>query len=732
MWYFSLNMPVSRVVRLVRALLIIFGRPIFWLAAASFVASLFILQQTLRSIGLFFYTVGQATILFPRFLFIRKRFLLAATLGFLLYLAAAGGKFFAEMPQPGQLLTRDQAVSSKIYDRDGRLLFKIYKNQNRTLVPLSEVPDHVKTATVAIEDAEFYNHHGFSIKGIARSLRRNLARGQLTGGSTITQQLVKNALLSPEKTLSRKLKEITLSIRVELTFTKDQILEMYLNEVSYGGSAYGIEEAAQVYFGRSVRNINLAEAALLAGLPQAPTTYSPFGANPQLSKARQLEVLSRMAQEGFITTQQAQAGAARQLVLAPQRTDISAPHFVMYVRQLLAQKYGERLVEEGGLEVTTSLDLNLQKMTQNVVAEEIKKIQRLNISNGAALITVPATGEVLAMVGSRDYFDRQIDGNFNVTTSNRQPGSAIKPVNYSYALESRLYTPASILSDSPITYQAAGSPAYSPGNYDNKFRGPVTLRTALGSSLNIPAVKALASYGVDKMILQGQKLGITTWENPSRFGLSLTLGGGEVKPVDMAVVYAVLANYGKRVNLKPILKVTDYKGRVLEDGGCTDCAKQVLDQSITFQLTDILRDNDARTPAFGPSSLLVIPNHPEVAVKTGTSQNLRDNWAIGYTKDYVVVTWVGNNNNRPMAHVASGVTGATPIWHKIMANLVADKSSYSWSVPDGLVVVGICGDNGKKEYFLAGTQPAFACIPKPQAQKEEKPEESNQPAGQIL
>ena len=607
----------------------------------------------------------------------------------------------------------------------------------------------MQLATIAIEDAEFYTHHGFSVKGIIRSARRNITRGEKAGGSTITQQLVKNTLLSPEKTFSRKLKEVILAIIVETKFDKDQILEMYLNEVSYGGASYGIEEASRLYFGKSARDLTLAQSALLAGLPKAPTTYSPFG-NPELAQARQLEVLSRMVQEGFITGDEAQTSAQEELILAPQEKNIKAPHFVMYVKQILAEKYGQKMLEVGGLEVFTSLDLSLQEHAQETVSEEVQKIRSLRISNGAALVTNPQTGEILAMIGSYDYFAKNIDGNFNITSAQRQPGSAIKPVNYSFALESKKYTSTSMIGDTPVTY--VGSPPYTPRNYDNKFRGNVTLRTALGSSLNIPAVKVLASYGVNNMIDQAEKLGITTWGNRSRFGLSLTLGGGEVKMVDMAVVYGTFANMGTKVALNPILEVRDAKGRVLESSPCSalesdkvnsihfappvraeqvtppkPCAQSVLDPGVAFILTDILKDNNARTPAFGPNSLLVIPNHPEVAVKTGTTQNLRDNWAIGYTKDYVVAAWVGNNNNTGMAYVASGVTGATPIWHKIFASLLKDKPSVLWIPPDSVVGVNACG---RTEYFLEGTQRNFTCIVKKDEDKEKDKEDKR--ANRIL
>lgn len=651
-----------------------------------------------------------------------------------------------DLPKPGVLATRDQVVSTKIYDRNGTLLFKIYRNQNRTLVPLSDIPTEVRQATIAIEDADFYSHPGFSIRGITRAFLKNTTQGEMTGGSTITQQLIKNTLLSSEKTLTRKIKELVLATQVELNFSKDQILEMYFNEVGYGGATYGIEEAGEYYFGKSVRNLNLAETALLAGLPKAPTTYSPFGTNPQLAKQRQLEVLERMVEQGYITSDVAQEAGEAELKFTNRMTDIKAPHFVMYVKQLLVDRYGERVVEEGGLEVTTSLDLNLQNMAEKIVQEEIQKIKHLGISNGAALITNPKNGEVLAMVGAKDYFDQKGDGNYNVTTALRQPGSSIKPVNYSYALEHKIYSAASLLSDSPVTYSIAGSPPYSPRNYDSTYRGNVPLRTALASSLNIPAVKTLATYGVSNMITHATKMGITTWNDPKRYGLSLTLGGGEVKMTDMNVVYGVFANKGKRTDLLPILKVTNYRGQTLEDGNCAgtipsfvsqvhaaeagahECGREVLNPQVAFIITNILSDNNARSPVFGSRSKLVIPGHPEVAVKTGTTQNLRDNWAIGFTQDYVVTTWVGNNNNKPMSYVASGVTGATPIWQKIMIELTKNKPSLPWEEPQGLLKVAICPRTGtlpcqgcpgsKTEYFLPGTEPKAMCIFKPEATPE--------------
>ncbi len=667
--------------------------------------------------------------------------------------------FLRNLPSPNHLITRQRPLTTKILARDGTILFKIYKDQNRTLVPLENIPQSLKLATIAIEDKNFYHHGGFSYRGIFRALRRNIFDQKLQGGSTITQQLVKNALLSPEKTFTRKVREIILSILVELKFSKDEILEMYFNEVAYGGTAYGAEEAAQMYFGKSVTTLNLAEAAFLAGLPAAPTTFSPFGANPELAKIRQAEVLRRMREDGYITAEMAEAAKTLALTFFPQTTPITAPHFVMYVKDLLVKEYGEQNVLQGGLEVHTSLDPQIQAIAEAAVKTEIAKLSRLHITNGAALVTAPRTGEILAMVGSKDYFDFASDGQVNVTTRLRQPGSSIKPINYAVALTNG-FTPATIINDAPICYIIPGQKPYCPKNYDNKFHGSVTLRTALASSYNVPAVKTLSVNGVARMIEQGQKMGITTWEDPSRFGLSLTLGGGEVTMVDMAVAYGTLANLGLRTNLHPILKVVDSKGKVLEEFVCKENSKaegtspssapvaqgdiaqaaslplpcsatRALSPSVAYQLTSILSDNSARAPAFGSNSLLNIPRH-QVAVKTGTTQNLRDNWTIGYTQNFVVATWVGNNDNTPMSYVASGITGASPIWRNIFDTILANEPDQNFTEPQDLIKVKICtltgqlscsGCPSREELFLPGTEPKTACTPEQIDQLKQKQQE---------
>jgi penicillin-binding protein 1C len=627
--------------------------------------------------------------------------------------------FYKPLPHPTELGKRTPQVSTKIYDRNGILLYKIYRDENRSIVPLSQIPIHVRLATLAAEDAEFYENPGFSIKGIVRALIQNINSRDLQGGSTITQQLVKNVLLTPERTLTRKIKELILAIEVEATYTKDQILEMYLNQVGYGGTAYGIAEAAEEYFGKNIRDLNLAEAAFLAGLPQSPTAHSPYGQTPELGIRRQKEVLHLMTVNKFITPFQEAEATKESLVFVPKRNQILAPHFVMYIRQMLVDKYGEDMVEKGGLEVTTSLDLSIQQMAEHVVSSEVNKIRNLNVGNGAALVVKPQTGEILAMVGSKDYFDKTGDGQVNVTARLRQPGSSIKVVNYAYALQSANFTPATYINDSPITYIIPGSQPYKPVNYDGRFKGNVTLRNALAQSRNIPAVKILASYGVPKMVEQGQKMGIKSWDNPAKFGLSLTLGGGAVTALDMARVYSTFANYGETPELIPILSVKNYKGRLLESN--SPKLRRSLDTRAAFLMNSILSDNNARAPEFGFNSFLNIPGHPEVAVKTGTSNDLRDNWTDGYNKDYLVITWVGNNNNAPMSRIASGVTGASPIWNKIMSALLQGKSSVEWKVPEGVTRITCPG--GKSEWFMSDRILPTFCAPPPSPQPSGKPED---------
>ncbi|MDP4030659.1 MAG: PBP1A family penicillin-binding protein [Patescibacteria group bacterium] len=640
--------------------------------------------------------------------------------GLLLLLVLGYGlvTIFAGLPSPGQLGSDTFPVSTKILDRNGQLLYEIYTDQNRTPVKISDLPEYVKEATIAIEDKNFYKHHGFAWEGITRAILNTVFKRNLQGGSTITQQLVKTTLLTPERTFKRKIREALLALATEIRYSKDEILELYLNHVPYGGTAYGVEQAAHTYFDKNAKDLSLAEAALLAGLPQAPTRYSPFGANPETAKERQAQVLQRMLEDKYINQDEYQQALDEPLSFAPQTNNIRAPHFSLYIKQLLVDKYGEALVEKGGLRVTTSLDLDLQNFAQDTVATEVGKLNQAKVSNGAALITKPRTGEILAMVGSQDYFDLSIDGNVNVTTRLRQPGSSIKPINYAAGLGNG-YTPATMFLDVPVCFSVPGQPSYCPRNYDYKFHGPVQMRFALGNSFNIPAVKMLAANGVETMIATASAMGITTFTDPSRYGLSLTLGGGEVYMTDMAVAFGVFANAGLKVELTPILKVETYQGKVLEEINFEEslpAGEKVVSPEITYLISHILLDNNARSQAFGSGSQLVIPGHA-VSVKTGTTDDLRDNWTIGFTPSFLVATWVGNNDNQPMSpYLVSGISGAAPIWHKIMVETLKDQPDEWPTKPENVVGLEVCSLTGFRprpdepcatrfEYFIKGSEP---------------------------
>lgn len=612
-------------------------------------------------------------------------------------------KFSSQIPSPKELTLSNRPLTTQILDRNGNLLYQIYEGRNREIVELDQISPYLKNATVAIEDKHFYYHPGVDPLGIFRAIQTNLAiqgdafKGE--GGSTITQQLIKNTMLTPDQTLSRKIKEAALAFWTERIYTKDEILKMYLNEAPYGGPAWGIQAAAQMYFGKSAKDINLAESAFLAGLTAAPTNYSPYGIHPEKSKQRQGEVLRRMTEDGYITPGLADAALSETLNFRPRGIDIKAPHFVMYVRQLLASKYGERVVSQGGLKVVTTLDLKIQEMAEDVVENQVSKLAKLKVGNGAAMISDAANGQILAMVGSKNYFDPQ-DGSFNVALALRQPGSSIKPVTYATAFKEG-YGPATILLDTPITYKNPWGQSYSPINYDSRFHGPVTIRTALGSSYNIPAVKMLASTGLPAMLETAKNLGITSLNNPDNYGLSLTLGGGAVKMIEMMSVYNTFASGGIKYTPQAILTVTDAEGNILEDHQ-QDTGKRVLSEEIAYLITHILSDDKARVPAFGAKSLLNIDGYT-VAVKTGTSDDKRDNLTFGFNPEYVVGVWVGNNDNSPMdPKLTSGITGAAPIWHDIMANLLTGKPDTPFKRPIGVVEVTV---RGRKDLGIAGQSP---------------------------
>ncbi len=654
--------------------------------------------------------------------------------------------FFHDLPSPKKLSSGEYPVSTQIFDRNGKLLYEVYADEHRTPVQLASLPLYVSQAAIAIEDKDFYKHWGFSVQGMIRALKNTVFANKLQGGSTITQQLVKTALLSPERTIIRKIREAVLTIATEVLYSKEQILEMYLNHIPYGGTAYGIEAAAQRFFGKSAKELTLPEAALLAGLPQAPSRYSPF-VNPEQARLRQHEVLRRMFEEKFITQQQLTDALQTPLTYIKPATDIRAPHFVFYIKSLLEEKYGIRKVEREGLRVKTTLDLDLQNYVQASVSAELNDLEKYKITNGAALVTRPDTGEILAMVGSKDYFDTEHDGQVNLTMRLRQPGSSIKPINYVTALQLKKLTASSLLLDIPTCFLVSGQHSYCPKNYDGSFHGAVSFRNALANSYNIPAVKVLAINGLESMMATASAMGITTLQDPTQYGLSLTLGGGEVTMMDMVTAFSTLANQGVRVPMNPILEVSDYTGKVYESfdpsvvsaelngffnendptantiGETRMTLYRALNREPAYIMDDILADNNARSAAFGSNSKLKIKGKT-VSVKTGTTNDIRDNWTIGFTPDVVVATWVGNNDGSAMnPYLVSGVTGAAPIWNDIMSYVLKDMSDSPQPKPSGIETISVCNQTGSApatgvecsahpEYFWSESLPSAPPIEK--------------------
>lgn len=621
-----------------------------------------------------------------------------------------------DLPSPTKLSNNTASYSSQIYDRNGKLLYTLYSDKNQTFVPLARIPKDLQEATIAIEDKDFYRHGAVDFRGITRAAYSIFVHKQMQGGSTLTQQLVKTSLLSPEQTLQRKVKEVILAFATEIMYSKDEILEMYLNQVPYGGTQYGVGAASQTFFGKDVSKLTLAENAYLAGLPESPSVLSPYGSNPERGKLRQQEVLRRMLEQNYITREEYEKARKQELRFQKISNPIKAPHFVFYVRNLLIQKYGQQVVEQGGLKIQTSLDLKTQDFVQKTVAEEVENVKQFKVGNGAALVTNPATGEILAMVGSTDYFDPK-QGSVNLTTALRQPGSSIKPLNYAVGLMNG-YSAATPFVDQPVCFPQVGEKPYCPRNYDGRFRGVVQMRYALANSLNIPAVQMLKLNGLEAMIKTSRDMGITTFKDPSQYGLSLTLGGGEVYMTDMATAFGVFANQGYRIDLHPILKITDRKGQIIEEYKPPKSpifGKKVIPSEVSFIISDILADNTARTDAFGPNSELKIDKQ-RVSVKTGTTNDYKDNWTIGYTPSYVVAVWVGNNDNTPMSGIVSGVTGAAPIWNRIMTQLLDGKKPEIPQKPPNVYGKYICTGTGqvaagnnsgcatRYEYLIKGTE----------------------------
>ena len=601
------------------------------------------------------------------------------------------------LPDPESIALRKIKESTKIYDRTGQiLLYDIHGEEKRTVIPWEQIPESVKRATLAAEDSNFYSHRGFEIKGIVRAFFKNIGSLELAqGGSTITQQLIKKALVGDEKTFTRKIKELVLSVEIERRFSKDEIFWMYLNQIPYGSNAYGIEAASKTYFGKGASELTIAEAATLASLPKAPSYYSPYGNHVDELMGRKNFILSRMKDLSYITNDQFSAASQQKLEFKKSEEKFQAPHFVIMVKEYLERKYGRDAVENGGFRIITTLDANLQNLAEEAVAKYAKvNTERYKAKNSSLVAISPKTGEVLALVGSRNYFDSANDGNYNVATANRQPGSAFKPFAYAQALN-KGYTDSTIIFDLKTEFSPLCSPdgnqlrdqygqaCYHPRNYDGRFRGPVTLRQALSQSLNIPSVKTLYLAGIQETVSLARKMGIVSVDPKNTYGLSLVLGGAEVRLIDLASAYGVFANDGVRNPWVIVERVESSGGAVLEQK--EDQSERVLDEQIARQMNDILSDNAARAGVFGYSSSLYIPGR-DVAAKTGTTQENRDGWVVGYTPNLVVGVWNGNNDNSPMTAAGAGVSASGPMWNYFISRALAVLPNESFRQADPVVV----------------------------------------------
>jgi 1A family penicillin-binding protein len=637
---------------------------------------------------------------------------------------AAYQSVMRDLPSVAALPERPVFKTTEILDRQGNTLFEVFDQQagKRTVVSLAEMPAYLINATIATEDADFFTNPGIDLRGIARAAREGLEAGRVVGGgSTITQQLVKNVLIPPEEryeiNFGRKLREAVLAFQLSRTYSKEQILEMYLNEIYYGNLAYGVEAAAHIYFGKTAQELNLAESAMLAGLPQLPAVYDPFK-DPAAANRRQGQVLDLMVRHGYIDTATAEQAKAEPLQYTTPNSDrIVAPHFVMYVRDLLAQKYGQRALFQAGLRVYTTLDPDTQRIAEEVVAKHVPTLARQDARNAGLVALDPRTGEILAMVGSPDYFNVAIDGQVNATIADRQPGSAIKPIVYLAAFQ-RGFAPATVVVDQRTRFPDGPNRFYTPENFDKRFRGPVTLRRALGNSLNIPAVKVLQYVGVREAVRTARALGITSLSEDQPYGLSFTLGGTEVKLLELAGAYQTLANGGRVILTDPILRIEDSNGRVVEERAPPPGEPQV-DPRLTFMISDILADNNARIETFGVNSPLRLSR--PASVKTGSTDDYRDSWTVGYTPTLLAGVWVGNSDGHPMRFVL-GSSGAGLIWHDFMEKALEGSPAEPYQPPEGLARGTVCTANGylatpgacatTTDWFLAERPPRAASAPK--------------------
>ncbi len=599
----------------------------------------------------------------------------------------------SQVPDPESIVSRQIKESTKIYDRTGTIvLYDIYDEERRTVVDFAHISDSIKKATLATEDSRFYEHKGFDLRGIARSLLNNIEQGFGSGGgSTLTQQLVGNALVGRQKNLTRKVQELILAIEVEQRYTKDQIFEMYLNQVPYGDNAYGVEAASQTYFGVPAAELSVAQGALLASLVQRPSYYSPYGTHLDELLGRKDYVLGRMRDLGYISDDAHQSAKNEQLVFKEKSSILAAPHFVLMARDYVTQKYGKDIVSSGGFKIITTLDADLQKKAEELVAKYAKiNKEKYKASNASLTAIDPKTGEVRALVGSANYFDIENEGNFNVALAQRQPGSAFKPFAYAAAFANG-YTDSTILWDvktefNPLcapdasqTRTTSGQACYHPKNYSNTYSGPVTMRQSIARSLNTTSVKTLYLAGVDTVIDLATRMGITTLTDRSRFGLSLVLGGAEVRPIDLVSAYGVFANDGIRVPWGFIQKIELNNGSVLEER--IPAPERVLGAQTARLMNDVLSDNNARASVFGVNNSLYLPGR-DVAAKTGTTQENRDAWVVGYTPSLSVGVWVGNNRNQSMTAAGAGISAAGPLWNAFMSAALSGTSPEYFTSPD--------------------------------------------------
>lgn len=590
------------------------------------------------------------------------------------------------LPQPDKLFQREVAQSTKIYDRTGKIiLYEIFASQKRTLVNLSEIPQSLIWATIVVEDKDFFQHQGFDVRAILRSIIVDILQGgKVQGGSTLTQQFVKNAFLTSEKTYIRKIKELLLAYQIEKKFSKQEILQMYFNEIPYGSNAYGIEAASQIYFDKSARNLTLDEAVLLAAMTKATTYYSPYGDHQEELIERRNFILNTMAQEGYITEELSEQtqniNTLEKIIL--RRENIIAPHFVMYVKKQLIEKYGQRQVEQGGLKVITTLDATQQEVAEKIITQRAERNEVVFGASNAALVSIDIkTGEILSWVGSKDFFNQEIDGQVNIVTSQRQPGSSFKPIVYAAAF-GKGFTPQTVLFDVETNFGPSGGKDYIPQNYNEKYHGPVTIRQALAGSLNIPGVKALYLTGIQNTLNLAQKMGYTTLVDPDRYGLSLVLGGGEVTLLDHTAAFGIFAREGKKIPTTCVLRVEDDQGKILEETNTQFVeSEQVMSVQVARQINDILSDNQARSYVFGENSSLTLSDRP-VAAKTGTTNNSRDAWVIGYTPDLITGVWVGNNDNQAMIGKADGSSLAAPIWNAFMKEILTNIPAKKFNPPE--------------------------------------------------